>query len=834
MAKSEIAIRDGWFPRLLRALKLVQVDNDGTTTHVAGSDFVTPQPAHRDYKALDSMSAMAAFPWVRACVDAISSDLTKVGIKAIKGRGKDAEPLDDHPLLDLLDRPSSRVSGVLFRRQLIVDLTLTGDAFVLVVGSPQPQALLRLHPERVRVIPSPDGQPLEYEYTGTGKTARYGFEQVLHIRMPSWSDTTTGLYGSGAIQALNNDLNTDLAASKLASESAKTGLPTGILSPSEEGDRWSKMQITQLREGFQKQLNSKSGTVILGAGVEYQQLSQTLRDMEYKETRLMAREAVLAAMGVPPSRVGLPNANYATAMAQSRLYWEGLSGKAALIDSELTRLARLFPDSEGVRIYHDFSEVDALQESRTERVNRVQSWWLMGVDLAEAAALEGFDSLQASEVDAEIEAVDENEAIDADTESLASLIIADDETAVKAVGDTDPTNFPQDGDDETVSLRNSGFDVFDVDFAEMIKTDYPSIWREGGNIKGNEQYRKLKPIAEGGGAVDGRAEEGAVRLRESWAARHFEDYRLAGVVAQIKWLVVGSKGEAYMKGLIKEEIDKIESKTAKKWLVVNDEKTVERDYDTPEGREVVWRSFIERIHGPAERKLAITMRRYLKGQSSRISKRLKAEIGAKGVTKALDDAALDRILDEMKEKSVIQSMFKPLYRDALRKAFDDASKSIKVSQTLNPREVEQAALQRVREMAESILNTVRDDVRETIDKGLREGQTLAEMQQNISTHKDFTPSRAMRIARTETTRLSNFAANEAYTKAESVGLRVQKMWLSARDGKVRDSHMELDGTWVESAADFSHDGASASGPGEFGTGALDINCRCTTVGRVIS
>ena len=75
----------------MRALNVVEVDDDGQTTHVAGSDFVSAQPAKQDYAAIDSMSAIAAFPFVRACVESIASDLTKLPIRVIKGRGADAE-----------------------------------------------------------------------------------------------------------------------------------------------------------------------------------------------------------------------------------------------------------------------------------------------------------------------------------------------------------------------------------------------------------------------------------------------------------------------------------------------------------------------------------------------------------------------------------------------------------------------------------------------------------------------------------------------------------------------------------------------------------------------
>jgi phage portal protein BeeE len=197
VAKTELAIRDGWFPRILRALRLVEVKPDGSTTHIAGSDFIGDDPGSRTYSALNSMAAMARFPWVRACVEAVSSDTTKVPHRIIKGRGKDAETIDDHPFLDLLERPNSRTPGILFARQLVVDMLLTGDGFALVAGEGEPRALIRLHPERVKIVPNDDGQVKEYEYSGGSSSVRYSFEQVLHFRSTSWQSNPAMLYGRG-------------------------------------------------------------------------------------------------------------------------------------------------------------------------------------------------------------------------------------------------------------------------------------------------------------------------------------------------------------------------------------------------------------------------------------------------------------------------------------------------------------------------------------------------------------------------------------------------------------------------------------------------------------
>jgi HK97 family phage prohead protease len=109
------------------------------------------------------------------------------------------------------------------------------------------------------------------------------------------------------------------------------------------------------------------------------------------------------------------------------------------------------------------------------------------------------------------------------------------------------------------SFRASKWKTFDPEFAEMIRREHPDIWRLGGNIKGNDQFRKLYPITQRGGTANSEAEMNALELREAWVARHFKDFRLPGVIAQIKWLAVGSRGESYMKSLVREAIAAKES-----------------------------------------------------------------------------------------------------------------------------------------------------------------------------------------------------------------------------------------------------------------------------------
>lgn len=122
------------------------------------------------------------------------------------------------------------------------------------------------------------------------------------------------------------------------------------------------------------------------------------------------------------------------------------------------------------------------------------------------------------------------------------------------------TDFPKKGDDKKITLRNSNYKQFDYSYARDLRENYPSIWRKGGNIRGNSAFTNWGKARKGELT---KAVTDWIKEREAWAARHLDNSRVAGVVAQIKWGVVGSRGMSYMKQLINEEKKKLRDKTSK-------------------------------------------------------------------------------------------------------------------------------------------------------------------------------------------------------------------------------------------------------------------------------
>ena len=789
MADKPLAVRESTFVRILRALRLVEVDPDGMTTHDAGADFATDQGATEVYSHLNSLAAMSRFPFVYAAVNAISQDLARIPIRLRKGRGADAEPVDNHPFLDLIEQPSTRTPKVLFLRQLICDLVLSGDAYCLVAGKGKPEALLRLHPSRVRVVPTSDGQVDSFEYNA-GSPIRYDYEQVAWISTPSWSHDPRGLYGVGAIQSLHADLMTEKATAELTALTSATGRPTGLLSPSEEGDRWSRDQIRMVKEAYTESMNKGSGVLVVGGAVQYTPIAWSPREMEFSEVRKLTRESILAALDVPPARVGLPNTNYATAAAQSKRYFESLIGRADLFAAEFTRIARMFENSEDLYVYFDFGDVEALQESKSERVSRVLSWNMLGLSPAEAAALEGFDEYPS------------------DPDPDPADIVEGDEGATPSGGPTEEPLAATALNGAQVSslisiLGQVSIGALSPDAAvALIGAAFPTV--------SQDQARRI---------VDG-AQPALNPEAPTEAPTEIDD-----------------EGDEPEPG----EDDDNEDRDGGNWIAVS--KADEDEYAA------VWRAIIDDVHTPQEKALSKAVQLHLRGHAARVAARLEDKLGRRSgdltVVKRADLGVewLADLLDISAEKLLLIRATLPIIKETITKAFTRALADLGPSAgevvEITDAAVDKLARRSARNMADDMEKLTFDRVSKMVNDMIDEGATIGEMQKALLDEFAFDPVRALRVARTETTKSMSAGQRAAYEDAAKRGIDIEIEWFSQPGA--RDSHKRgtgLGGQRVKPGEPFvvpkGVKGAGQTGmhPGDFDSAHLNVNCRCTLTGKV--
>jgi uncharacterized protein with gpF-like domain len=123
--------------------------------------------------------------------------------------------------------------------------------------------------------------------------------------------------------------------------------------------------------------------------------------------------------------------------------------------------------------------------------------------------------------------------------------------------------------------------------------------------------------------------------------------------------------------------------------------------------------------------------------------------------------------------------------------------------------------------------TTREIIRAQVREALLAGETVDQLRKRIQTCEAFTPARALRIARSETTRSLNAGNLAAYSQAVSEGVDAELVWITARDTEVRFTHATLDGTAIPVGGFFmGPDGDTAPAPGQFRKAANNVNCRC--------
>lgn len=432
---------------------------------------------------------------------------------------------------------------------------------------------------------------------------------------------------------------------------------------------------------------------------------------------------------------------------------------------------------------------------------------------------------------------DEGEEVEVEDESEDDESEDDDLEASRAEA---KTNFPEEGDDKKVSLRNSKWTLFPVAEAEALKKDYPSIWKKGGNIRGNSQFAKLAPIAKRGGVPNSEAEENAIRLREAWVARHEGDHQLPGVIAQVKWLAVGSRGIDHMRKVISEAKAKVKDAERS----TNERTMQQRAY---------WERAMQELDSTEQTYAAMATRQLMRERkvvTARIANapsydearaRVRALYKPSGefavewqeeftplITKTYKSGSKQvagvgaSIASAMDERASIAPKATMLAKPNPQ---DDYSAAVK---ELSSKKLKADALKAIEQRARSLSKHVGRTTANEVLAAIRAGEMAAMPVEDIARlvaravyGEDRVDARARMIARTEA---AGAMSRGSYDQAQAEGdLFRSKTWLSFDDA--RDSHLALNGTTIPLNDEFANGLRYPLDERSNDAGEV-INCRC--------
>lgn len=262
----------------------------GLQTGLAGSQPSRPATSVNEDTAL----CLSAF-W--ACVKLISETVASMPLVFYDINPDGSRSINtSHPLAILLSRkPNLYQTRVEFWETMTMQKVIHGNAFALKQKSSDGKRIIGLLPlmsPQMEVILGLDGS-VNYRYNNGREVMNFTPDQIWHNKLFG-----NGIVGLSPLSYARNSIGVGLAADNRTSRIFQNGAkPAGML----KTDTVLKQdQRDAIRLNFKELAEGESDTLfVLEAGMEYQQLSLSPKDVELLQSRSFQTKDVARFMGVP-------------------------------------------------------------------------------------------------------------------------------------------------------------------------------------------------------------------------------------------------------------------------------------------------------------------------------------------------------------------------------------------------------------------------------------------------------------------------------------------------------------------------------------------------------
>lgn len=271
----------------------------------------TPVWAPKDYEKI-AKEAYQANAIAYRCIKLIATAAASVPFLLQTRDGKD---IDQHPLLDLLSRPSPVCGGTKLFEQFYAYLLMSGNTYIEAVGPERgaPKELWTLRPDRMKVIKGSFGIPRGFEYEANGIKKVWQVDQItgegpiLHMKE---FHPTEDWYGLPRVDPASYAIDRHNQGSEHNSSLLTNGArPSGALvfKPVSVGSGHAPANAPkEVIEAAEERLTQKHGgpenagkPFALGGDVEWVEMGMTPRDMDFEAGMEASGREICTAFGVP-------------------------------------------------------------------------------------------------------------------------------------------------------------------------------------------------------------------------------------------------------------------------------------------------------------------------------------------------------------------------------------------------------------------------------------------------------------------------------------------------------------------------------------------------------
>lgn len=244
-----------------------------------------------------------------------------------------------------------------------------------------------------------------------------------------------------------------------------------------------------------------------------------------------------------------------------------------------------------------------------------------------------------------------------------------------------------------------------------------------------------------------------------------------------------------------------------------------------------WKGFIEKTD-PLIVKRHIELKKFFDKYKSIVMNRFGANLKSYGMHKARDNDDTDDILDPEAYKKLIDDYIAQIDK-TLNSAMEAGYADTLVEFNFGPstEEAKEALRKYALMSAKSVEETTREQLKIMLNDMFDSGKSVTEIGVAIrDKFAEIDMGRAMTIARTETMTAVSLgkAAKRTEWQQRFPEAKLMKMWVTAKDDRVRDTHEELEGVSVESNEAFDNGLMYPRDPSSDDASEV-INCRCDVI-----
>jgi HK97 family phage portal protein len=322
-----------------------------------------------------------------------------------------AEPVEDHPVLQLMAQPDPMIMGSLFWGWVIQDYKLFGNTYLRKIRSTTRgvvTALQFLPQDMVRPVGNGVNPLTHYIYTTDGRSFDIPVSDIIHIRYGR--DPSDIRIGRAPLTAVLREIATDNTASTTAYGLLANGaMPSLIVGPDakETSVDMSMDDARQVKRQLHEDLtgDGSGGIVVMTGAYKMDRVSLTPSELALDSVRRVPEERICSALGINPMVLGLGSglerSTYSNYERAQQAAWE--DGMVPLLrtlaDAITADLLPEYPETQqGDYVMYDLETVRALADDLQAEADRAEKLYKAGIiDRAEAKRIAGLEAVPEDE-----------------------------------------------------------------------------------------------------------------------------------------------------------------------------------------------------------------------------------------------------------------------------------------------------------------------------------------------------------------------------------------------------------------------------------------------------